>query len=402
MPEETTSTSFSFFPLNPFGWYAAHRQQSPVVRDPRSGLWHVFRYDDVQRALSDYAVFSSAAGRDETGQRDPLGASMISADPPRHRRLRSLVTLAFTSSAVARLEPRITSLVDEFLDAVAARGDGAMEGTGGIRGIRMDIIDDLATPLPVTVIAELLGVPPSDRAQFKQWSDAVVMGSQATGMTGRSPQTEMGQYFQGLIAERRKQPREDLISALLASQIDGEHLSEPELLGFCILLLVAGNETTTNLIGNAILCFDEQPGLWERLREEQTILPTTIEEVLRYRSPVQSMFRTTLQDVTLSDVTIPAGSAVLAWIGSANRDEARFPLADRFDPIRAPNRHIAFGHGIHFCLGAPLARLEARIALGRMLERIPHLRRVEMAPLEPLESLIVFGVKHLPVTLSQA
>ncbi len=402
MPEETTSTSFSFSPLNPFGWYAAHRQQSPVVRDPRSGLWHVFRYDDVQRALSDYAVFSSAAGRDETGQRDPLGASMISADPPRHRRLRSLVTLAFTSSAVARLEPRITSLVDEFLDAVAARGDGAMEGTGGIRGIRMDIIDDLATPLPVTVIAELLGVPPSDRAQFKQWSDAVVMGSQATGMTGRSPQTEMGQYFQGLIAERRKQPREDLISALLASQIDGEHLSEPELLGFCILLLVAGNETTTNLIGNAILCFDEQHGQWERLREEQTILPKTIEEVLRYRSPVQSMFRTTLQDVTLSDVTIPAGSAVLAWIGSANRDEARFPLADRFDPIRAPNRHIAFGHGIHFCLGAPLARLEARIALGRMLERIPHLRRVEMAPLEPLESLIVFGVKHLPVTLSQA
>jgi len=351
----------------------------------------VFRYDDVQRALSDYAVFSSAAGRDETGRRDPLGASMISSDPPRHRRLRALVTLAFTPSAVARLESRITTLVDEMLNAVAARGDGTA----------MDVIDDLAYPLPVTVIAELLGVPASDRAQFKQWSDAVVTGSQEAGMAGRNPQAEMSHYFRQLIEERRKQPREDLISELLAAQIDGEHLSEPELLGFCILLLVAGNETTTNLIGNAILCFDEQPGLWERLRAEPTILPTTIEEVLRYRSPVQSMFRTSIKEVTLSDVTIPAGSAVLAWIGSANRDEARFPNADQFDPTRAPNRHIAFGHGIHFCLGAPLARLEARVALGRMLERIPRLRQTGDTTLEPLQSMIVFGVKHLPVTISQ-
>ena len=387
MNEDSTINS----PLNPFGWYQYQRQHAPVLRDPRSGLWSVFRYDDVQRALSDYAVFSSAAGRDETGRRDPLGASMISSDPPRHRRLRTLVTLAFTPSAVARLEARIRTLVDEMLVAVAARGDGTA----------MDVIDDLAYPLPVTVIAEMLGVPASDRVQFKQWSDAVVTGSAAAGMAGRNPQAEMSKYFMRLIEDRRKQPREDLISELLEAQIDGEHLSEPELLGFCILLLVAGNETTTNLIGNAILCFDEQPGLWERLREAPAILPSTIEEVLRYRSPVQTMFRTTLTDVTLSDQTIPANSAVLAWIGSANRDEARFPDADRFDPTRTPNRHVAFGHGIHFCLGAPLARLEARIALGRMLERLPHLRRADDAPLEPLESLIVFGVKHLPVTITQ-
>ncbi len=386
MPEN----SATFSPLNPFGWYAHQRQHAPVMRDPRSGLWFVFRYDDVQRALSDYAVFSSQRGRDETGRRDPLGASMISSDPPRHRRLRTLVTQAFTPGAVARLEPRIRTLVDEMLDAVAARGGGTA----------MDVIDDLAYPLPVTVIAELLGVPTADRAQFKQWSDAVVTGSQAAGMAGRNPQAEMSHYFRQLIEERRKQPREDLISELLAAQIDGEHLSEPELLGFCVLLLVAGNETTTNLIGNAILCFDEQPGLWERLREEPTILPSAIEEVLRFRSPVQSMFRMTVEDVTLSDQTIPAESAVLAWIGSANRDEARFPDPDRFDPTRAPNRHIAFGHGIHFCLGAPLARLEARIALGRMLERFPHIRRVEETELEPLPSTIVFGVKHLPITIS--
>ncbi len=375
--------------LNPFGWYQRQRQSAPVIRDPNSGLWSVFNYDDVQRALSDYAVFSSAAGRGEDGDRDPLGMSMISADPPRHRRLRALVTQVFTPSAVARLEPRIVSLVDELLDTVIARGDQ-----------KMDVIDDLAYPLPVIVIAEMLGVPSADRAQFKQWSDAVVTGSAAAGMSGRDPQREMSKYFMRLVEARRQEPRDDLISDLIAAEIDGERLSQNEILGFCVLLLVAGNETTTNLLGNAILCFDEQPGLWERLREQPALLPGAIEEVLRYRSPVQSMYRMTVAEVTLSGQTIPAHSPVLAWIGSANRDEARFPDADRFDATRTPNRHVAFGYGIHFCLGAPLARLESRIALGRMLERLPNLRIADDAELEPLQSHIVFGVKHLPVTFT--
>jgi cytochrome P450 len=208
----------------------------------------------------------------------------------------------------------------------------------------------------------------------------------------------MTAYFYRLVEERRRAPRNDLVSALIAAQIEGEQLSLPELLGFCVLLLVAGNETTTNLIGNAILSFDEQPGTLDELRVHPELLPGAIEEVLRFRSPVQSMFRQVARPTTIGEQHLEAGASVLAWIGSANRDEQAFEDPDRFDIHRAPNKHLAFGHGIHFCLGAPLARLESRIALEALLRRLPNLRRVPGTLLEAQDSFIVYGVKSLPVT----
>ncbi|HJT58134.1 MAG TPA: cytochrome P450, partial [Ktedonobacteraceae bacterium] len=250
-------------------------------------------------------------------------------------------------------------------------------------------------PLPVTVIAELLGVPLADRERFKYWSDQVVG---ATPHRDRDAQMEMSEYFRHMIQQRSREPQNDLISALLAAQIDGQHLSEQELLGFCILLLVAGNETTTNLIGNAVVCLDEHPEAMEQLRAEPALLPDAIEEVLRYRSPVRMMFRLAARDVELDGQQIHAGQGVAAWISSANHDEMQFPDAETFDIRRTPNRHLAFGYGIHFCIGAPLARLESKIALEAMLARFPGLRRKPDMPLEPTGSFVVYGVKHLPVT----
>src|SRR5216684_4407578 len=364
-----------------YAWFRTMRESKPISFNEQHNEWAVFDYDDVQRVLSDYSTFSS----EYMGTDSPIGSSIISTDPPRHRQLRSLVTQAFTPRTVAQLTPRITAIVNELLDGAAPSG-------------RMDVIDDLANPLPVIVIAELLGIPAADRERFKYWSD-VVVGAVPSG--GRNPQMEMGQYFLQMIEQRRQEPADDLISALLDAQVDGQHLNQLELLGFCILLLVAGNETTTNLIGNAILCFDEQPEVMEQLRAEPVLVPGAIEEVLRYRSPVQFMYRRAVADITIRDQEIQAGQTVLAWIGSANRDEAQFPDPDRFDIRRTPNRHIAFGHGIHFCLGAPLARLEAKIALIMLLERFHEIKRVPGVQLEPIGSNLVFGVKHLPITFRE-
>jgi cytochrome P450 len=384
----SSNTELQQFLLNPFDWYRVQREISPVSHSQTKGIWSVFGYDDVQRTLSDHSNFSSALAMGGGGSMsNPLGASMISSDPPRHRQLRSLVTQAFTPRTVALLEPRIIAIVQDLLDGVTGE---------------FDLIDTLAYPLPVIVIAELLGIPQEDRDLFKLWSDAIVVGPRAAGMAGRNPQQEMSEYFLRLIQERQRHPgQQDLISGLLAAQNEeGQHLSIVDVLGFCVLLLVAGNETTTNLLGNAILCFDEDPLQWQQLRSQpEALLGSAVEEVLRYRSPVQSMYRTTTATVELGSQIIPAGEPVIAWIGSANRDARQFPDPDRFDIQRSPNRHLAFGHGIHFCLGAPLARLEARIALGELCKRFTKISRIREAPLEPQPSTIVYGVKHLPVAV---
>lgn len=368
--------------LNPYPWYSEMRTNHPVYLNPDYGSWNVFRYEDVQRVLTDYTAFSSQIMGNGSGL--PLEASLINTDPPRHRKLRSIVTQAFTPRTIAQLAPRITEIVQELLDNVATKGE-------------MDIISDFAYPLPVIVIAELLGVPVKDRAQFKLWSDAIV----GTGNpSGNEPQHEMTEYFTAMIEARRKEPKDDLISALLAAQIDGEYLSESELMGFFILLLVAGNITTTNLIGNAFLCFDEYPEAMEQLYADQALVPDAIEEVLRYRSPVSNMFRIVRQETQIGDTLVTPGFMV-AWIASANRDETQFPNAGTFDIRRSPNRHIAFGHGIHFCLGAPLARLEAKIALTALFERFAHMQRVQDVPLEAISSVVLHGVQNFPITFKR-
>jgi len=262
----------------------------------------------------------------------------------------------------------------------------------------MDVVSDIAVPLPAKVIAEMLGVPPEDWDIFQRWarvdsSDPAASRREA----GRSQREEMSNYFSRLLEERRRAPREDLISALSVAEVDGERLSEAELVSFCFLLLAAGQETTKNLITNAIVCLTDYPDSMERLMREPTLMPTAIEEVLRYLPPVWFLFRQTRAEVELGGQRIPADQLVLAWTASANRDPAQFQNPDRFDIEREPNRHLAFGHGIHYCVGAPLARLEARIALPMMLEQLRDLQRVEGVPIT-VHAGLVFVIRSLPIT----
>ena len=377
----------------PFDWYRMMRATQPVAKDQNwENAWHVFRYADVARVLSEYATFSSDGQRmaQFEGEADPIESSILRMDPPRHRQLRNLVSQAFTPRIVAQLEPRITAITHELLDHVAAASG------------HMDMIGDLAYPLPVTVIAELLGIPAQLREDFKRWSDAIIAGEEGLSEEERHALFQeirgMYGYFTQVLEERRQHPQNDLISALLVTEVDGERLSDTELLGFCALLLVAGNETTTNLLGNMVLCFDENPGVVERLRANRALIPGAIEEALRYYSPVKAMTRITTTETLIGGQRIGPDQFVVAWIGSANRDEAEFADADRFDIERDPNRHVAFGRGIHFCLGAPLARLEAKVALNAMLDRLPGRWQVVDEPLQMIKSFIVFGTRKLPMT----
>jgi cytochrome P450 len=367
-------------------WFERMRRDEPVSYDDRMGAWSVFRYADVQRALFDHEAFSSDLSAGAPPEyRDAMASSMIAIDPPRHHRLRALVSKAFTPRAVANLAPRIEELSGELLAAIGDRR-------------AFDLVESFAIPLPVIVIAELLGIPSEDREQFRRWSNAIV-GSAAETMSYSQAQRELGGYFFQAMEERRRQPRGDLITALLDAEIDGERLSPMELLGFCVLLLVAGNETTTNLIGNAVYCFSQQPGLLADLSRHLDALPLAIEEVLRYLSPVQMLpNRVATRDVTLDGKTIPAGQQVTVWIASANRDEAKFADPDQFRPDRSPNAHLAFGSGVHFCLGAPLARLEATTALTSVIRRFPTLT-LDVTNLTLLPGGIVGGFKRLPVSL---
>jgi cytochrome P450 len=382
---------------NPFARYDQIRATSPVMHDPATGLWMIFDYDGVLRALTDHETFSSRHGPAEW---------LVFMDPPRQAKLRALISRAFTPRSIALLEPRIAELSRELMDDVVARAR---------RGEVVDVAEAFAVPLPMRVIAEMLGVPPADRARFTRWSDVILQMSQTVprgagadvvtcaAMTAFMTMTaEMGEYLADVLAQRRAAPRDDLLTRLASAEIEGERLTPTEILGFFQLLLVAGQETTTNLINNALVCLMDHPDQLARLRAEPALLPSAIEEVLRFRSPVQWMFRVTRRDVEMHGQLIPARRVVLAMIGSANRDPAHFKDAARFDIARDPNPHIAFGHGVHFCLGAPLARLEARIALTDFLSRVSRLEYAATSAWPPRKALHVHGPDNLPLRLQTA
>ena len=349
----------------------------------------LFDYESAKRALNDHDALSSAVSPPTA----KTSQWLIFSDPPRHTKLRALIMNAFTPRAVANLEPRIRKLSRELMDRK-------------IEERQMELVEDFSVPLPLMVIAEMLGAPVADWPQFRRWSD-VIMGLIYTLSGGEQGEraisnfvavhTEMSGYLADLIEQRRAAPKDDLLGRLVEAEIDGERLTEEEVLGFFQLLLLAGHETTTNLIDNSILCLIENPDQLARLRAQPDLLPLAIEEVLRYRSPVQAMFRLTRREVELQGQTIPAGRLVLAIIGSANRDPKQFSDPDRFDITRDPNPHIAFGHGIHFCVGAPLSRLEAKIALTHFLERVKSFELGSDEPWEPRAAFHVHGPARLPI-----
>lgn len=358
----------------------------------------VFRYEDVKHVLDDDEMFS-VDPQEAADFVEPEGPgeglildTMLFEDPPRHDELRGVVDEWFQPRTLADREPHFRDLAGELLDdAVDTHG-------------QMDVVEDLAYPFPVTVIAELLGIPSSDRDQFKTWSNTLVEAASdeesadAFAERQQQIQMEMGQYFLEMIEDRRETPREDLLSVIVTAESDaGGRLSREEALGMCILLLVAGNITTTNLIANAVRCFAEADAdLFDELRGDDRALTSAIEEVLRYRSPVQAMGRVATEDVTMRGETIEAGDRVIVWLGSANRDERQFEAADTFRPNRSPNQHLGFGHGTHYCLGAPLARLEAKVGLSELLDRVEHVRLTE-TPLQPTRSSFIYGVESLPI-----
>lgn len=365
-----------------YEWFEEMRTEHPVYLDEQRPIWQVFRYEDVSEVITNYNHFSS---RSFGLNGSFLGDTLVAKDPPEHRKLRNLVNQAFTPRSVAHLSDRIAKITQELLDQVREKG-------------KMDVVSDIAFPLPAKIIAEMLGVPDQDWDIFQRWArmDSATPSARQQE-NAQSMQEEMSIYFSKLLAERRRSPREDLISALSVAEVDGERLSEHELVSFCTLLLAAGQETTKNLIANFMLCCTQQPDLMTRLVGEPTLMPSAIEELLRYLPPVWFLFRMTTTDVELSGQHIPANQIILAWTASANRDAAQFPNPNQFEIERQPNRHLAFGHGIHFCVGAPLARLEAKIALPMILDQLRDIRRVEGIPIM-INTGIVFVIRSLPVT----
>ena len=380
---------------DPYPAYRALCERGRVQRTS-AGHWLATGYDEVSQLLTDQR-FGEAAGRGgrirlsrdrREGPQRLLGRvdTMLSQDPPEHTRLRRLVSKAFTPRSVQKMRPRIQQIVDELLDAI----DGRRE---------FDLVSELAWPLPVIVIAEMLGIPREDRERFKRWSDAMVatLGGDYRALDeARRSNEELVEYVSRVIAERRKEPRDDLISRLVAAEERGQTLSEDEMLGTVALLLVAGNETTTHLISNGMLVLFSNPDQMERLRADPSLLPSAVDELLRYTGPVQTTRRVAKMDVTLAGAEIKRGEVVIGLLAAANRDPAKYPNPDELDVARNPTDHLAFGDGIHFCLGASLARLEGQIAIGTLLQRFPDLRLLDEEP-EWAGTFAIRGVTRLRV-----
>ena len=419
--------------FSPFDFYSSMRKNNPIVFDEENERWGVYRYNDIEKILRDHSRFSSKFGPLDL----PLGIppeyeenihrpSLINSDPPYHRKLRSIVDTLFVPIEISKLAPRIENIVNELIDTIIEKNNNTTTST-------MDLISDFAYPLPATVIAELLGVPFEDRDNYHQWADVIVGLEENSNIDyiKKVSKTfdEMDVYFSTLIEERRKKSssstkdnddKDTLIGRIIRAKVDGHSLSEREILTFSHLLLNAGHITTVNLIGNSIFSLLENPQELKRLQENKnSLIKPAIEETLRYRSPVQLVIRIANDDVTLSEekeggggreiekqeIKIKKGQKIILFLGSANHDESVFTDPERFDITRKNLRHMAFGTGIHFCLGAPLARLEGQIALRTLLERFDNLqfdfdysdRQDLYTKVTPLKSSLFLGVSHLPI-----
>jgi cytochrome P450 len=380
------------FHNDPHPFYARWRQTGPVrpvVLPGGFGGWLVTSYEDARQALTDPRLSQAIQPPQANNPIPPdsgaaIGHHMLAVDPPDHTRLRRLVTAAFTARRIETLRPRIEQITDELLDAMAGRE-------------QVDLIDALAFPLPIQVICELLGIPSQDRDSFRSWSNTLV-GGEALRVQLPAAMTALVSYVRALIADRRQHPGDDLLSGLIAVRDQADRLSEDELSSMVFLLLIAGHETTVNLIGNGSYLLLSHRERWERLRADPALLPAAIEEFLRYESPVETAtFRITTEAMQIGGAIVPAGEIVVVSLLSANRDEKRFPDAAELRLDRPQNPHMAFGHGIHYCLGAPLARLEAKVAFSKLLARFPGLRLATDEEPGWRPGLLLRGHKALPV-----
>jgi cytochrome P450 len=387
---------------DPYPVYRRLRETDPVHWSDKFNAWIVTRYDEVAAGLNDLRLSSDRVallrGLAGSPELDPfftfLSNRMVFADPPKHARLRGLVTQAFTPHAVEAMRPHIQQLVDGFLDAAAGRRE-------------MDFMREFAFPLPATVIMEMLGVPPSDRDQLKRWSDdfVVFFGTHPANVTldqyrkALQSMRDMTGYFRAALAGLLTGRRECLLTTMERAEHQGDRLSEDELFANANLLLVAGHETTTNLLGNGLLALLRHPDQLRLLKDNPALIPGAVEEFLRYDGPVQFTHRVAAEDVELGGKAIRKGQFVFLFVAAANRDPAHFPDPDRLDVTRAPHKHLAFGLGHHFCVGAPLARLEAQIAFATLLRSLPDLC-LTAEPLEYGDNFNLHGLKRLKIAFA--
>jgi cytochrome P450 len=372
-------------------WLCEMREKSPVWRDAY-GVWHVFRYTDVALVISDPQVFSSDTARVIPAMQEKLRAgNLLHTDPPHHHTLRRLVGAAFSPKVITRLATRIAEITHELLDAT---GDTS----------EFDFVAALANPLPVIVIAELLGLPACDRELLRTWADNLLT---LDAVDPNDPQlirkideitAEPLAYLHEHCTDRRAHPREDLISRLATVEANGQQLSDEAVVNFSLVLLLAGHITTTALLGNTVLCLDAHPQVWAQLHADRSLVETTIEEVLRYRTPLTQVERVTMAETKLAGHIIPADAFVSPWLLSANHDERKLLDPDRFDIHRSPHQHMAFGHGIHSCIGQLLTRVEARVTMGVLLDRYAQIRLTPGVPLEFYDRRI-FAARNIPVTV---
>jgi cytochrome P450 len=409
-PAEVFSPDFYVNPYPSFAYLREHEPVARVLNPSGTPMVLLTRYDDILATLKDSRFSKHPTGKTSLNDMIPLPAllkpivmpllkpildrtfgpisnNMLDLDDPDHARLKNLVHKAFTPRLIGAMQARIEMIVDGLLDKAEAKGE-------------MEFITDFAFPLPITVIAEILGVPAQDHLKFRQWSSAIIESTAKFNMVKvLSAVARLNNYLRRIIAEKRANPQDDLLSVLVQVEEAGDTLSEDELLAMAVILIIAGHETTVNLLGNGLFALLQNPEQLAVLQHDPTLIKTAVEEFLRYDSPViMATERYAKEDLTISGVTIQQGELVIVGLGAANRDPEQFANPDTLDICREPNRHLAFGQGIHYCLGAPLARMEAHYAFNTLLERLPNIRlAVSVDNLQWVQSMFIRGIKQMPV-----